>query len=358
MWEFNYNHPSLQSYISDNYSEIYDYFANTKYEVLMKYRVDINKMVLFRRTEIESLDLSADKNISFILLLIDTAERMRLLGAFGILFTHLNNKNVVLGKRLEASSLFIMHASDFNDYYGRYEEIINLLQEACETEEDSFQKVLSTFANYYSHIMNEFAEFNQAAVASIQRKIWDGYNNKVKSFLDNKFIEEMLRVDISDGEIAYTTIQNLIDRFITSEQIVRADLAPKKQEEAHVCIIESAGDYAVKLNGVNSSFPDIREISCDCYKLIRSDELHSALGRGVKVLETENELIAYMYSYGMMHYVKILEAVKELPENQLSEKLEIIDWACGQGIASMALFDYIRLQNINHNMKRKKNKKL
>ena len=55
----------------------------------------------------------------------------------------------------------------------------------------------------------------------------------------------------------------------------------------------------------------------------------------------ENQLYAYMNSYGNMHYEKLIEALKTLPKAFFDEETNIIDWGCGQAMASMAYFDFL-----------------
>jgi hypothetical protein len=48
-----------------------------------------------------------------------------------------------------------------------------------------------------------------------------------------------------------------------------------------------------------------------------------------------------MNSYGNMHYEKLIEAFKTLPKALFEKKTNIIDWGCGQAMASMAYFDFL-----------------
>lgn len=60
------------------------------------------------------------------------------------------------------------------------------------------------------------------------------------------------------------------------------------------------------------------------------------INRGIECLTDEVELNQYIYSYGNMHYAKICDAISYLPLALWNKKLHIIDWGCGQGIASLA----------------------
>ena len=52
---------------------------------------------------------------------------------------------------------------------------------------------------------------------------------------------------------------------------------------------------------------------------------------GRKILQTEDELNAYMAAYGEMHSVKCRAALQNFPfENLLHYSFEIFDWGCEQ----------------------------
>lgn len=72
------------------------------------------------------------------------------------------------------------------------------------------------------------------------------------------------------------------------------------------------------------------------------------LNHGVKLLENEDELAQYLCAYGKMHKEKIdsaLDAIKD-PAEYFTKDLTIIDWGCGQGLASICFMDYMRVLGI------------
>lgn len=68
------------------------------------------------------------------------------------------------------------------------------------------------------------------------------------------------------------------------------------------------------------------------------------LGRGIAVLETEEQCCAYMAAYGPMHNHKLMRALdeKEFPYSAVSNGVEIYDWGCGQGIGTIAVIEKLR----------------
>lgn len=64
------------------------------------------------------------------------------------------------------------------------------------------------------------------------------------------------------------------------------------------------------------------------------------LSHGVKLLENDDELAQYLCAYGKMHKEKIdlaLDSIKE-PLSVFTRDITIIDWGCGQGLASICFF--------------------
>ena len=80
-----------------------------------------------------------------------------------------------------------------------------------------------------------------------------------------------------------------------------------------------------------------RELGCDF-------GLYDDLKRGTAVLTNNNELNQYIYSYGNMHKAKLDKTYTKLFESldlYSNNKIEILDYACGQGLASIVLLNYI-----------------
>ena len=68
---------------------------------------------------------------------------------------------------------------------------------------------------------------------------------------------------------------------------------------------------------------------------------------GRKVLTTEDELNAYIAAYGEMHIVKCRAALQNFPFDEIKNySVEIFDWGCGQGLASLTLVDMLRERNL------------
>ena len=110
---------------------------------------------------------------------------------------------------------------------------------------------------------------------------------------------------------------------------------------------------------------DIEEIGCICLDdIIQTARKHvpmayrskpwayPGLNHGTACLDSEEQLCCYLASYGEMHKGKLTQIFKDFPFNQLIDDFEIIDWGCGQGIATVCLVDYLRSNNLIHRLQK------
>ena len=75
---------------------------------------------------------------------------------------------------------------------------------------------------------------------------------------------------------------------------------------------------------------------------------------GTKPLKTENELNCYLAAYGSMHEAKIKNALSSIqnPQQVFNNNLTIVDWGCGQGLATICFFDFLKNNNIQNNVQK------
>lgn len=105
------------------------------------------------------------------------------------------------------------------------------------------------------------------------------------------------------------------------------------------------------------SFSSVRNVAVEEIQnlsRVEQDKLYDDLARGTKVLDDEQHLNMYLRSFGLMHREKAEEAFRQLPRpNDLfSQDIEIFDWGCGQGTATICLLDFLRACHITHHIKR------
>lgn len=103
------------------------------------------------------------------------------------------------------------------------------------------------------------------------------------------------------------------------------------------------------------SFEKVRNISNDFVQKLPSelvDELFEQLNRGVELLDSEPLLHMYFYSYGQMHAEKLTYAFKQIsPYIKSAEKIDIVDYGCGQGLATMCYHDFIKDCNLQQQVR-------
>ena len=334
---------SLQNYLSDNFEQVYDFFTHQKHSNLLASRNKLNGYIQSKRSVILQLDISDKKSLAFISLLLNLSEELGLLSSFHFLYKHLQSNDYNIGERLKAASLYLIHARYADDYVNKYEIIYDHLRIASEEEEDNTDRVLMTIVNYYAKAVSDFGQFNINTAKEIRAKIENSISDFEYSFLHNKLIKDVLSIDLNDFDVAYARIHSLLDLFL-GRNIVK----PNYKEGF---LIETETEYCNLLAKVDGDFKKIRGLSVKKYQSIKSDLIFNSLNRGVAILTDENQLYAYMNSYGDMHYEKLIKAFKEIPTEFFEKETNIIDWGCGQAMASMTYFDFLNQNKIKQKVK-------
>lgn len=334
----------LQDYLSNNFEQVYDFFTHQKHAELLASRDKLNRYIQLNRNVILKLNINDKTNLAFISLLLDISEELGLLAPFQFLFDHLKVKDYNIGERLKAASLYLIGVRTVDDYLSRYEAIYNHLQLSSETEEDNTDKVLMTMVNYYAQVIHDFGQFSTKEVFELKAKIEKSISDFEFSFLHCKIIEDVLKVDFEDFRSAYVNIHALLDSFLGRDVV-----KPAYKKEF---LFETGTEYCDLIARVEPDFKSIRKISVNKYQLIKADTIFNSLGRGVTILTNECQLYAYMNSYGIMHYDKLIEAFKTLPKSFFSKEANIIDWGCGQAMASMTYFDFLGQIGIKQEIKK------
>lgn len=330
---------TLKTYLSDNFTTVYDYFTLQKHSTLIELREEYKRYIALNWQVLSRLDKNNSTHLSFISLLLEVCERLGLRGQFKLLFDFLLESTFDIGSRLKASSLYLINVNTVDDYLEKFESIYDLLQSSYELEEDNQDKVLTTLINYYSQVLLDFGDFNIESVKALREKIDISFSNNTYSFLQNQIIENILKVDLGDNIEAFSQIHILLDTFLgrdTVKAIYKKDF-----------LLESDTEYSLLLVDSPLNFNAIRQISVNQYDLIKDDSVFYSLQRGVKILTKQSQLSAYMFSFGSMHYEKLRTAFEFLPNDFFNNEVDIIDWGCGQAMATMTYFDFLLHKNIN-----------
>lgn len=95
---------------------------------------------------------------------------------------------------------------------------------------------------------------------------------------------------------------------------------------------------------------DVSKIVKQCYNKLPANLKNcpwAATDHGRLVLQTEDQLDAYLAAYGEMHIVKCRAALQNFPCTKPTDDVnqhnyEIFDWGCGQGIATLTLLEFFQ----------------
>lgn len=104
------------------------------------------------------------------------------------------------------------------------------------------------------------------------------------------------------------------------------------------------------------SFLKVWDIAFDFVRKLPSDlcdELHESLNRGVDILDSEPLLQMYIYAFGKMHNAKLQYAFEHMQKNAINyNEVEVVDYGCGQGLATICYHDYLQEHNKEQKVKR------
>jgi uncharacterized protein (TIGR02145 family) len=119
-------------------------------------------------------------------------------------------------------------------------------------------------------------------------------------------------------------------------------------------LIEKGTNYSYLLSILkNPSFERIQGISKKFTDELPSEvraELWEELNHGEDKLKNEALLSMYMSAYGKMHVAKLLASFENLPAENLTH-IHIIDWGCGQAMATLAYYEYLRNKQLTPTIK-------
>lgn len=331
---------SFTEFISSKSDDIFNFFINQSHVNLLKHREAYGEFLFNHFKTIKKLDLSKTENQIFIDVLIDACERLNISLEFLRLCRIKQKAGLSISKRNVATLLFINGLRKIADYSDILDRLLEELQSAFEKEEDTNKRVTAVFFNFYSILIKNFGVLSAPIIESIKQKKAD------YPFLYCDITDKILGINIVDEEKANAEIHSILDAFLEREAI---HLTYSDFE----FLIELEGEYTSKLNEINIDIFEIKKLASRLF--LGSDEVFYSLGRGVAILEDEQQLYAYLRSYGNMHFAKCNYAYEYLWSafpDIFNNSIEIIDWGCGQALASMTYLDFLRKHNISQKIEK------
>ena len=333
------NVSTLERFIANNAEEIHDWFSLEPHTYLKQHHAEIRNLTLLKWNVIRRLDLDNDANSAFIVLCLDVCERLGDSACFLRYYRLLKDHNFDIGDRLNAASLFMVGISTDQDYLDKYELVYDLLKNAY-NQGATLERLLTTIVNFYALVVNNFGEFNKGVINQLKKKIEQTIAADEYSFLNHFLIFAVLGVDTGDHKVAYSQIHLILDEYLDREI---------HHPEAETGLLkETDTPYAAELSETESEFQSIRAISARHHL---ANPLRQAafisLAHGLRIVDEESLLYAYMFAYGQMHAEKLRSSFPYVPLNNLGRPAAVIDWGCGQGTGAMVLLDHLLHQNLN-----------
>lgn len=320
---------SLETYLQNHSNELYDIYSS-RYDALSKVSDDIDKFVQLKFRYYSRLDFSSTQNRSFLLIILDLAERLNLQGAMACLARLVSDKSIKITSRMQAGLSFVYpKPSTADDLIGKFDDICRLLQIAIEEEEDSKLPSLITFLNYYSAVVDSL---HSTKALIVKDKFLEAVEKNKYPFLND--IKDVCKINVNNKQ-AYEQLQEAID-YLNYQNLSISSFAPDKPY-----LIEEGTEYANWINSSNKCFDTIRQHAV----AHASDSFDN--GRGVNPITEEQGLYNYLKNYGNMHKAKMLSALTEPFPQQFDQPLTVIDWGCGQGLASMLFCEKYYQENTN-----------
>ena len=115
--------------------------------------------------------------------------------------------------------------------------------------------------------------------------------------------------------------------------------------------IEKDTNYALQVEcATNINFDDIKRIAKFFVMQLPEavqNKIYNDLDRGVNIIDSEPQLNMYLHSFGNMHQAKMRQAFSNIGNDWFGNKeIEIIDYGCGQALATMLYHDYLQKEGI------------
>jgi len=331
----------LETFITDNFQDIYDFFHNKTQIDLHQQKKEIKAYLQQSQRVITALNCSNKINGDFIVLMIEICEKLHLLMEFKLLYNYLSTSLYSIDKRLDATYHYAT-IKKFVDYHDIYPIVLKLLQNAYDNEEDSKEILTATFVNFYSSIIYHFGERNSENITLLTIRILTTYQQNKYTFLDDELIDKIFAITIADNfKKSYDEINSILNNYLQVNNIIIS--------ANNLITIENSNYSNILMNITNITFDDIKQVSKDYVENNIGDneqKVHCSLQRGTKILEEEHELHQYIKSFGAMHKAKLYSSFDAVIQQLNNQTINIIDWGCGQALATSLLINYIKERNI------------
>lgn len=142
--------------------------------------------------------------------------------------------------------------------------------------------------------------------------------------------------------------------FTLTEQLGKT-FAQRMNQNSLTSTAPCTKSYVQKLEASiprNGSFKSICDFNIESFPIDGYAKYYSSLQNGTAILNTDEQLNAYMACYSDMHRIKLNRAFDAVFKQNIfyGRHAEVVDWGCGQAFASACLVDYIQQNNLKLNI--------
>lgn len=326
------NQNDFSDYLESCFVELEEYLLHIDDEEIQKVKFDFEDL-LYDLLDWKLVQKQNSKIINaFLILLGEKFLQTAFIGAITIIIDYLPEGSTKT--RLEASKLYLKVNDITKDYMSRSDSILSLIDQSAQIDE-YHTNAIRTFLSFYQSALIQFLRVNNESLAK-------SLANSLKASKSRyPFLQDALLGRFFD-KITLIPIQNAL--ALVSETLHA--LTPRKIQciSTSVGIAKEESDYAQTLYALaNPSFNAIRDVTFKQLQNIGdTQELYDRLIRGEAIIDDPDLLYKYFVSFGGKHKSKLYSAYDEIIGRIKDEAFNIIDWGCGQGMATMVLLDYAR----------------
>ncbi len=121
--------------------------------------------------------------------------------------------------------------------------------------------------------------------------------------------------------------------------------------------IEKDTNYALQVEcATNINFDEIKRIAKFFVKQLPDvvqNKIYNDLEHGEQILDSEPQLNMYLHSFCNMHQAKMKHAFSNIDKDWFdNQEIEIVDYGCGQALATMLYHDYLQANGISQTVSR------
>jgi len=330
------NKKEFSNFLDNELLDIQAYFESLDTQKLDNIKFDIEEIIydLVDNQLVSKRDNSLTVN-AFLILLAELFEELKLTSAIIEIIEYLP-KDISISQRLNAVILYSKVNDISTEYHNKFETIISLIDKSKEEEQFIYKPIYSVIY-FYLQAIGEFKRAKKRALSENFRELFKKYRDKYSILKEAIIIDIVSSVSIDNIEIEITSIKNRLKKKNIEEHSFKEKLT---------CEISN---YSQKLHQIqNPNFDKIRTVSRNyIMSMGNTDYLHYQLNQGVTVIKEEDLLYKYLFNYGKMHKAKLYSSFETIIYQLNNETINIIDWGCGQALATSLLIDYIKENGLN-----------